>query len=217
MRTRVLWAVVISVVWLAGLESTAWTQRSQAPIPASITTPDNVSSKVGDLEFGDGYPTAETAAKLALQGNYPNPFNPTTTIAFTLDRSGPVKLRVYDVQGRLVRTLVDGRRAEGRNLVEWDGTDDAGRGLPSALGLPAAAAITTGVIRPRRISLAGHFDPMCRPGVEPVGLIRRAVPGPERPGARSTSKQTRAALKSRRMPCWLIRKPRSRTSSRPAP
>ena len=54
----------------------------------------------------------------------PNPFNPQTKITYDLAREGRVQLEVYDVQGRLVRTLVSGGRAAGRHIETWNGTDD---------------------------------------------------------------------------------------------
>jgi hypothetical protein len=68
------------------------------------------------------------AAVPELQQNYPNPFNPLTTINFRLAKTGPVKLRVFDVAGRLVRTLVDEpEMASGDHQARWSGLDDAGR------------------------------------------------------------------------------------------
>ncbi|MCK4549841.1 MAG: T9SS type A sorting domain-containing protein, partial [Candidatus Krumholzibacteria bacterium] len=58
--------------------------------------------------------------------NYPNPFNPSTTIAFALPEAGHVDLRIYDIAGRLVRILLSERRDAGRHEVAWDGTDDKG-------------------------------------------------------------------------------------------
>lgn len=57
----------------------------------------------------------------------PNPFNPTTTIRFEILQEGHVTLGIYDVSGRPVRTLVEGRRDARVHEVSWDGTDDAGR------------------------------------------------------------------------------------------
>jgi flagellar hook assembly protein FlgD len=67
-----------------------------------------------------------------LLKNYPNPFNPLTRISFRMERDAQVSLRVFDVHGRLVRTLVDDYLAAGPRVVEWDGTDD--RGLPASSG-----------------------------------------------------------------------------------
>ncbi len=94
--------------------------------------------RVSVLEDGrpvTSFDTAPTAAalKLALHQNHPNPFNPTTTIGFTLDTSGHVSLRVYDISGRLIRTLVDQQRAPGVFSEEWDGRNSYGE--PAASGI----------------------------------------------------------------------------------
>ena len=68
--------------------------------------------------------------------NYPNPFNPTTQITYTLPASAarePVRLEVFDVAGRLVRVLVDGLQEPGTHQVTWDGADAAG--VPVASGV----------------------------------------------------------------------------------
>ena len=63
-----------------------------------------------------------------LQQNTPNPFNPTTSIAFQVPEGGAqVSLQIYDVSGRLVRTLVKGYEPSGSRTVVWDGRDDAGQ------------------------------------------------------------------------------------------
>ena len=59
-------------------------------------------------------------ATFALEGNYPNPFNPTTTIAFTLPESAPVRLSVFDMLGRQVQVLIDGNVPSGRTEVVFE-------------------------------------------------------------------------------------------------
>ncbi len=79
---------------------------------------------------GEGGPT--TVRQTHLYRSYPNPFNPSTTIRFDLARKEQVLLRIYSVDGRLVRTLVDGELAAGGHRVSWDGRTDGG--LPLASG-----------------------------------------------------------------------------------
>jgi len=62
----------------------------------------------------------------ALRQNAPNPFAGATQIQYTLATSGPVEFRIYDLQGRLVRKLVEGRKPAGSYGVVWDGRDGAG-------------------------------------------------------------------------------------------
>ena len=84
---------------------------------------------------------------LRITGNYPNPFNPCTTIEFTLPRAEAVRLAVYDVAGRLVRELeTGGVREAGRHEVVWDGRDGRGRALASGVyqaRLSAGSVVTT--------------------------------------------------------------------------
>ncbi len=62
---------------------------------------------------------------------FPNPFNPRTTVAFSLSHQGHVRIRVLDLLGRHVRTLVSRHFPAGEHAVEWNGRDDSGRGLAS--------------------------------------------------------------------------------------
>ncbi|MBZ0268661.1 T9SS type A sorting domain-containing protein [bacterium] len=68
-----------------------------------------------------------------LRGAWPNPFNPQTTIAFTLDDSQMVGLSVYDLNGRFVRLLDAGVRESGNHVVLWNGRDQAGAGVASGI------------------------------------------------------------------------------------
>lgn len=61
-----------------------------------------------------------------LLQNVPNPFNPTTTIRFTLPSAGDAKVEIFDASGRSVRVLFDGTGRAGLNLVDWDGTNATG-------------------------------------------------------------------------------------------
>jgi len=75
-----------------------------------------------------------TAYRNWLDQNYPNPFNPTTTIRFSLKRPGKVQIRIYNVRGQLVRTLVDGTRTAGEiHTVRWDGKNNARQTVSSGV------------------------------------------------------------------------------------
>ena len=65
--------------------------------------------------------------------NYPNPFNPTTTIAFTIPKTSQVYLGIYDISGKLIKTLIDAPIEAGYHTVMWDGTDDNGSSVASGV------------------------------------------------------------------------------------
>lgn len=64
------------------------------------------------------------AQTFALFHNFPNPFNPTTVISYALSEEGVVIIQIYDIQGHLVKTLVDEHKQKGVYSVEWNATDD---------------------------------------------------------------------------------------------
>jgi hypothetical protein len=68
-----------------------------------------------------------------LLHNYPNPFNLTTRIAFEISTPGAVALRVFDINGHLVKTLVVGHKEAGWYEAAWHGRDDSGREVPSGI------------------------------------------------------------------------------------
>jgi hypothetical protein len=65
--------------------------------------------------------------------NYPNPFNPSTEIAYSLDSSADVRIEIYNVAGQAVRTFDLGYQASGEHSVHWDGLDSSG--APAASGI----------------------------------------------------------------------------------
>ncbi len=87
---------------------------------------------------------------LAL-GAHPNPFNPRTTLSFTLSEPGPVSLAVYDLTGARVALLADRVFPAGDHAVSWDGGDATGRPLPS--GVYLARAATRDAVQTRRMTL----------------------------------------------------------------
>jgi len=86
-------------------------------------------------EFGHlwiPFPAVPEAGTFAVCA-YPNPFNPRTTITLVMPQTGDAALKLYDIRGRLVRTLHEGPLAEGRHDLVWNGDDDAGRAVASGV------------------------------------------------------------------------------------
>ncbi len=78
-------------------------------------------------------PVGMIPATKATVGNYPNPFNPLTKIEFTLGQASMVRLRVYDVHGRMVRDLFQGDLPAGSRSVVWDGKNSHGQSVSSGV------------------------------------------------------------------------------------
>jgi hypothetical protein len=78
--------------------------------------------------------------EFALEQNYPNPFNPSTTIEFALPQAVDVSLKIFNIRGQLVKTLVSGNKAAGRYSLTWDGTDNFGNKVASGTYIYAIKA-----------------------------------------------------------------------------
>jgi hypothetical protein len=74
-----------------------------------------------------------TPASTALDQNYPNPFNPTTTIAYSIASRSRVQLRIYNVRGQLVKTLVDDEQVPNVYRAVWDGRNNSGSPVASGV------------------------------------------------------------------------------------
>ncbi|MFN8546691.1 MAG: FlgD immunoglobulin-like domain containing protein [Candidatus Eisenbacteria bacterium] len=96
-----------------------WIWGSDAAIPNLCQNPCTSTDVDSDTPFEAGPATR-------LYQNSPNPFNPRTNIRFSLAASGRAELIIYDVNGRRVKTLVNGTLTAGEHNQIWDGTDDAG-------------------------------------------------------------------------------------------
>jgi hypothetical protein len=91
-------------------------------------------------------------ATARLEQNFPNPFNPETTIRFSVPLPGTrVSLKIYDVAGRHVATLIDGERSAGFRTASWNGKDD--RGTDAASGVYFCRLVAGGEVLSRKIVL----------------------------------------------------------------
>jgi len=82
-------------------------------------------SGVAEAEVGIG-DAPQLPTDFAVSLNYPNPFNPATTISYQLPQAADVKLAIYNVLGQQVRTLVSGQMPAGYHRAVWDGRNEAG-------------------------------------------------------------------------------------------
>lgn len=109
------WHYRISAVDFSGNESAAGATEGATGAPVSGVTG-------ADFEF-------------ALATASPNPFRTATTIGFSVPAAGPVRLAIYTVAGRRVRTLVDEVRTAGPHVARWDGRDAEGHAVASGVYL----------------------------------------------------------------------------------
>ena len=84
-----------------------------------------------------------------LNSNYPNPFNPTTTISFDLAKPGKVTLRIFNVRGQVVKTISQGEYGSGKHSVVWDGRDN--HNTPVASGVYFYKMETPGYTQTRKM------------------------------------------------------------------
>lgn len=103
---------------------------------------------ISGVETVGGVPAGTRAA---IRRVYPNPFNPSATVEFSVPKQGPVTVRVYDLQGRRVSTLTDESLPAGLYRVKWDGRDSQGNGAAS--GVYFATIESAGVRQSVRMTL----------------------------------------------------------------
>ena len=104
-----------------------WTDddaKASAQLAARVRLLKDVLNYFG---VSDGEASPVPDAVVFSAGNHPNPFNPATTISWSLPQAGQLGVQVYDLRGRLVRTLVDGPMDAGPGSVRWDGRADGGQ------------------------------------------------------------------------------------------
>ena len=104
----------------------AWADATGTPTPIEVVgtpTPTEAAAK----------PTAAGPSAFALADNYPNPFNPATTIGYVLPTAADVRLEVFNLAGQHITTLVSAYQLAGRHTVEWDATNAQGQAVASGV------------------------------------------------------------------------------------
>jgi subtilisin family serine protease len=108
---------------------------------SNSTTPNNkigwgIIDALAALRYLDtalGLDPGTIPATLTLRQNFPNPFNPRTTIEYDVPAAGTVSLNIYDAVGRKISTLIDRAQAPGTYRIDWDGTDSGGMTVASGV------------------------------------------------------------------------------------
>jgi hypothetical protein len=95
-------------------------------IAGGVTIVNGIDFTLAPGALTSGGEDVPVVQQYALDQNYPNPFNPTTTIRFTLPHNGFTTVKVFNLLGQEVATLVDGPLKAGAHAVAWDGSDTKG-------------------------------------------------------------------------------------------
>ena len=105
-------------------ESLCWTASMSGGV---------IGSYDSECEYLSSTPVTTIPSEYYLSENYPNPFNPSTKINYALSDDGSFSLKVYNIQGKLVRVLSSGLGQKGRYSVIWDGKNNQGQNVPSGV------------------------------------------------------------------------------------
>ena len=113
-----------------------WNQEYFYRVSAYVgywTDQSNTTSIIlGSLDINKDQPLAEG---YKVYQNFPNPFNPTTTISYKLPKDSHVKVTIYDMMGRLVKNLISGYHISGYRTIKWDATNNKGESVSAGMYL----------------------------------------------------------------------------------
>lgn len=136
MGTPIQYSWVRSYYYLAedlGIVAIIISREDEAPVPSNFTIANAIARMYDSSKLDPLVDVAAAPAAFRLARNYPNPFNPHTTIGFDLDEAADLRLNVFDASGRLVDTLLDGPLPAGGHDVVWMGTDGQGKDVASGV------------------------------------------------------------------------------------
>ncbi len=111
----------------------AATADSARAAGAALVALDSSGTQVSTEVLTTGVAATHPVQQFVLHPNYPNPFNPETTLRYELPQKAEVRLVIYDVAGRFVRTLVSELQPAGSHMVTWDGRNAEGQELASGV------------------------------------------------------------------------------------
>jgi len=117
---------------VAALESAEYTDRTAVP-GRSYSYYISAVSGGGELFCSQTVTVNLPPKPVTLYQNFPNPFNPSTTISFFIPERSPVRLDIFDTGGKRVNTLVHGVKSAGRYNIEWNGTNSHGNEVSSGV------------------------------------------------------------------------------------
>jgi hypothetical protein len=119
--------------WTVPLDPTTQARVKVIVADAATNAAEDASDANFTLTTATDVATAPPVTRTWFEPPAPNPFNPSTTLRYSLLEGGRVQLSIYDARGRLVRSLVDALQPGGRWYeVRWDGRDGEGRVVPSS-------------------------------------------------------------------------------------
>ena len=98
---------------------------------------DNSTMQIDDIQV---------PLEFSLDQNFPNPFNPITTIRYALPKDSFVKITIYDVLGNVIKDLLQKHQSPGFKTISWDATDDKGKNMPAGIyiyGIEAGGFLQT--------------------------------------------------------------------------
>jgi hypothetical protein len=120
-------------------QNPVWTYEEQGDYTVTLTSSNEYNEdteiKENYIHVTEGVSSDEDIIPIASQliGNYPNPFNPTTTIKFTTANTVNTKIVIYNIKGQKVKTLANNRFNAGTHQVLWNGKDENGKPVTSGI------------------------------------------------------------------------------------
>lgn len=125
-NTIVLLLLLCSSICLAQTDS-MFVEKTDGSIHGyPISLIDCIQFCCGPCDVREQEIVQKVLSSFTLYQNYPNPFNPTTTIRYSLPKAGDVEVNIYDIQGRLIRSLENAYQQVGTHSLVWDSRNSSG-------------------------------------------------------------------------------------------